>query len=86
MIDTQSLSQKVLKITTVEEISHLLNANKPMAFLTYSDLFYPTALALNYTEIFICSHISKVQVSPVLYKSGMFLKKGSEYTEILNHK
>lgn len=86
MIDTQNLKQKVLKISNVEEVSHLLDPKKPMAFLTYSDLFYPTALELNYTETFICSRLSFVQVSPVLYKSALFLKKGSEYAEILNIK
>jgi hypothetical protein len=81
-----NLQQKVEKVGTVEEIKHLINPLAPKAFLTYPDLFYKAALELNYTEQYVCRHISKVTVSDVIYKSGMFLKKGSEFTEIFNHK
>lgn len=86
MIDAQKLKQKVITVSTADEISHLLDPKIPRAFLTYADLLYPTALELNYTEDFICTQLSQIPVSPVLYKSAMFFKKGSEYTEIFNHK
>jgi len=80
------LKQEVETVREVEEIPHLLKPETPKAFLTYPDLFYQTSLYLNYTENFICRTISKVVVSDVFYKSAMFLKKGSEFTEIFNHK
>ncbi|XP_035702686.1 uncharacterized protein LOC118434063 [Folsomia candida] len=86
LIQLWGLKQEVLRVETEAEISHLLEAQKPKAFLSYQDLFYQTAISLGYSEQFVCNVLSKVQVSDFRYKNAMFLKKGSEYTEILNHK
>jgi hypothetical protein len=80
------LKQEVLTVDTKTEISHLLEPDNPKAFLSYQDLFYQTALNLGYTDRFLCNTISKVKVSDFHYKSAMFLKKGSQYKEIFNHK
>jgi len=86
LIQTYKLAQDVETINTTDEITHLLHEKDYKAFITYPDALYSVAVKQNYTLQFICKNIHHIRLPNIPKHSGMYMKKGSVFTETLNHK
>lgn len=87
------LVQRVMTVSTVDEIPHLFTGSTGIApqvrsakkaFLSHADMFYKTAELYNYSDIFLCDHISTFHAGSYLTKNGMMVKMGSQFREVLN--
>ena len=84
VIDRYHLTQKVLTVSTEDEVNILLSSQN--ALLSYGDIFYSAAKTQNISERFLCSKIAFVPASLYSPKSAMFVLKGSPLKEYFDHK
>lgn len=93
IITSKKMEQKVEIVSTAEEVSQLFHlqgndvGTSRKAILSFADLFHQVAGDSNYSQLFLCEHISSVKLpwTEHLTISAMLVKKGSHFREILNY-